>query len=112
MQKEFPVHVSKVSLIDPELNVPTRVKVGYLDDGTKVRVSTKTGSIISKPDRSDLKYINRTREKEAGDLDTLPEDVLLKTYKGENFVNVFNEFQEYIRMKDEKEKLLVFPKRA
>ena len=105
------MHVSKVSLIDPELNVPTRIKVGYLDDGSKVRVSTKTGSIITKPDRSDLKYINRTRDKEAGDLDTLPEDVLAKSYTGENFVNVYNEFQEFIRMKEDKEKLLVFPKR-
>ena len=92
VQKEFPVHVSIVSLIDPELNVPTRTKVGFLEDGSKVRVSVKTGAIISKPDRSELKYINRTKEREAGDLDTLPEDVLTKTYKGENFVNVYNEF--------------------
>ena len=46
VQKEFPVHISKVSLIDPELNVPTRTKTGFLEDGTKVRVSIKTGSII------------------------------------------------------------------
>ena len=74
-----------------------------------MRVSKKSGSIIEKPDRSDMKYINRTASKEAGDADTKPEDVLEKTYKGEDFVRVYNEFQEYIRLKEEKEeKLLVF----
>ena len=102
------MHVSNVALIDPELNVATKIKIGYLEDGSKVRVSKKTGAIIQKPDRSDLKYINRTKDKESGDLDTLPADVLEKTYKGEDFVKVFNEFQEFIRMKEEKEKLLVF----
>ena len=44
-----------------------------------------------------------------GEYDTKPEDVLEKTYRGEDFVKIFNEFQEYIRMKEEKEeKLLVF----
>ena len=43
-----------------------------------------------------------------GDNDTKPEDVMEKTYKGEDFIQVFNEFSEYIRMKEEKEKLLVF----
>jgi hypothetical protein len=43
-----------------------------------------------------------------GDKDTKPEDVLEKTYKGEDFITVYNEFSEYIRMKEEKEKLLVF----
>ena len=71
---------------------PTRIKYGFLEDGTKVRVSKKTGSVIPKPDRSDLKYINRTKNKEQGDLDTLPEDVIEKTYKGEDFVKVYNEF--------------------
>ena len=66
--------------------------------------------MIPKPDRSDLKYINRTKDKEQGDMDTNPEDVVAKTYFGEDFVKIFNEFQEYIRVKEEKEKLLVFPK--
>ena len=83
--------------------------MGYLADGTKVRVSKKSGAIIEKPERSDLKYINRTASKEAGDADTKPEDVLQKTYQGEDFVKVYNEFQEYIRIKEEKEEqLLVF----
>ena len=37
-------------LIDPELDEPTSVKVGFLEDGTKVRVSKKTGTIIPVPE--------------------------------------------------------------
>ena len=72
--------------------VPTRTRVGYLEDGTKVRVAKKSGSVISKPERKDLKYITRTADKTPGDLDTLPADVIEKTYKGEDFVKVYNEF--------------------
>ena len=110
VQVEAPVHVSNVSLIDPENNKATRITYGFLEDGSKVRVSKKSGQVIPKPDRSDLKFINRTKTKEAGDNDTKPDDVLEKTYKGEDFVRVYNEFQEYIRMKEEKEALLVFDK--
>ena len=88
--------------------VPTRISYGFLEDGTKVRISKKSGAVIAKPERNDLKFINRTKDKEQGDLDTNPELVLQKTYKGEDFVKVFNEFSEYIRMKEDKEKLLVF----
>jgi len=84
-------------------SVATRISHGYLEDGTKVRVSKKTGAVIPKPDRSDLKYINRTKDKEPGDFDTRPEDVIEKTYQGEDFVKVYNEFQEYIRIKEAKE---------
>jgi hypothetical protein len=34
--------------------------------------------------------------------------VLEKTYKGEDFLRVKAEFEEYIRMKEDKERLLVF----
>merc|ERR1711957_1046849 len=92
VQKEFPIHVSNVNLICPETQTATRIKYGFLEDGTKVRVSKKSGAVIEMPDRSDLKYINRTKDKEPGDNDTKPEDVLEKTYKGEDFVKVYHEF--------------------
>lgn len=111
VQKEYPVHVSNVSLIDPEHNVPTRIKYGFLEDGTKVRISKKSGALIPKPDRSNLTYLNRTKGKEPGPNDTKPEDVVEKTYKGEDFLRVKAEFDEYIRMKEEKEGLMVFPER-
>ena len=75
-----------------------------------MRVAAKSGALIPKPEREDLKHVNRTKDKEQGDYDTNPEDVLEKTYNGEDFVSVFNEFQEYIRIKEEREQLLSFGK--
>ena len=108
IQKESPVHVSNVSLIDPEKNKATRIRYGFLEDGTKVRISKKSGALIPKPDRSNLKYMNRTKGKEAGPNDTKAEDVVEKSYKGEDFLRVKAEFDEYIRIKEEREGLLVF----
>ena len=90
------------------ISKPTKITWGFLEDGSKVRVAKKSGAIIPKPDRNDLKYVNRTKDKEQGDLDTNPEDVLEKTYTGEDFVKVYAEFQEYIRQKEEKESQLIF----
>ena len=111
-QIEAPLHVSNVSLIDPETSLPTRIRYGYLKDSpkTKVRLSVRSGAVIDKPDRSDMKYINRTKSKEAGDNDTKPDDVLTKTYTGEDYLKIYHEFQEYIHMKEQQEKLLVFDK--
>ena len=109
VQKESPVHVSNVSLIDPETGKPTRIRYGFLEDRSKVRIAKKSGAMIPKPDRTNLTYMNRTKGKEAGANDTMPEDVLEKTYKyGEDFLRVKAEFDEYIRIKEEKEGLLVF----
>ena len=77
-----------------------------MKEGKKVRVSAKTGLPIPKPVRDDLKHVNRTKDKKQGEQDTNPEDVLEKTYKGEDFVSIFNEFNEFIRVKEEKERLI------
>eukprot|EP00347_Sterkiella_histriomuscorum_P001451 403371988 len=108
VQQEKPIHVSNVSLIDPETGTPTRVRYGFLEDGAKVRIAKKSGALIPKPDRSNLTYINRTKGKETGLNDTKPEDTLERTYAGEDFLRVKAEFDEYIRMKEEKEGLMVF----
>ena len=51
VQKEFPIHVSNVNLVDPETGRATRVSTGYLEDGTKVRIAKKSGAVIPKPER-------------------------------------------------------------
>mmetsp|Transcript_6967 Transcript_6967/g.9411 ORF Transcript_6967/g.9411 Transcript_6967/m.9411 type:complete len:90 (+) Transcript_6967:354-623(+) len=48
--RERPVHYSTVNLVDPVTGLPTRVFRKYLDDGTKVRVSKKSGAIIPRPE--------------------------------------------------------------
>lgn len=73
-----------------------------------MRISKKSGAIIPKPDRSHLTYLNRTKQREPGVYDTRGDLVLDKTYTGEDFLKVKAEFEEYIRMKEDKERLLVF----
>ena len=43
---EAPIHISNVMLVDKKTNRPTRFKVSILKDGTKVRISKKSGEII------------------------------------------------------------------
>ena len=43
-----PVHASNVMLIDPKTGVPTRAKARIDEDGTKERVSAKSGEPIAK----------------------------------------------------------------
>ena len=65
-----------MALIDPEYNKPTRIKYGFLEDGTKVRISKRSGSIIPKPDRDHLRYQERTKDFKIGPYDTTPEIAL------------------------------------
>jgi large subunit ribosomal protein L24 len=44
--KEAPIHISNVALVDPETDRPTRVGLKTLDDGRKVRVARRSGSAI------------------------------------------------------------------
>ena len=43
---EAPIHISNVMLIDKKTNRPTRFKVSILKDGTRVRISKKSGEVI------------------------------------------------------------------
>jgi large subunit ribosomal protein L24 len=46
IEKESSIHVSNVMVIDPKTNEPTRVGFKFLEDGTKVRVSKKSGEML------------------------------------------------------------------
>ncbi len=46
VEKEAPIHVSNVMLIDPNTDEPTRVTFRQRDDGTKVRVGKRSGEDI------------------------------------------------------------------
>ena len=43
---EMPIHRSNVMLIDKKTSKPTRFGVSILKDGTKVRISKKSGEVI------------------------------------------------------------------
>ena len=46
VEREAPIHISNVALIDPESDRPTRVRYKNLEDGRKVRVSARSGEVI------------------------------------------------------------------
>ncbi len=48
MEYEEPIHASNVMLIDPSTGEPTRVRYRVEDDGTKERISAKSGNPIPK----------------------------------------------------------------
>jgi large subunit ribosomal protein L24 len=46
VEKEAPIHISNVALVDPKTNKPT--KVGYkIENGKKVRVAKKSATTIA-----------------------------------------------------------------
>lgn len=47
-EQEAPIHASKVMILDPKANVPTRVGYTTNDKGKKVRVTKKSGTILDK----------------------------------------------------------------
>jgi len=48
VERENPVHVSNVALIDPRSDKPTRVGTKVMADGTRVRVATRSGMQLDK----------------------------------------------------------------
>ena len=46
VEKEGPIHVSNVMLLDPTDNKPTRVGMRVSDDGARQRVAKRTGKTI------------------------------------------------------------------
>ncbi len=46
VEKEATIHVSNVSLVDPDGGEPTRVGFRFLEDGRKVRYAKRSGEIM------------------------------------------------------------------
>ena len=46
VEKEASIHVSNVSLVDPESGDPTRVGFRILEDGRKVRYAKRSGEVM------------------------------------------------------------------
>ena len=48
IEREGPIHLSNVMLLDPTSGKPTRVGMRALSDGKKARVARKSGELIDK----------------------------------------------------------------
>ncbi len=46
VEKELPVHVSNIMIVDAETGHPTRIGIETLEDGSRVRVSRRSGARI------------------------------------------------------------------
>ena len=46
VEKEGPIHLSNLKLVDPKSGKPTKVGYRVLDNGTKARVAKVTGELI------------------------------------------------------------------
>jgi large subunit ribosomal protein L24 len=47
-EKEAPIHLSNIALIDPKTDKPTRVGFTELADGKKVRVARPSGEVLDR----------------------------------------------------------------
>ncbi|MDI9348431.1 MAG: 50S ribosomal protein L24 [Candidatus Symbiobacter sp.] len=52
IEKELPIHISNVALIDPENGKATRVGFKTLEDGVKIRFAKRSGQVIAEPSRN------------------------------------------------------------
>jgi large subunit ribosomal protein L24 len=48
VEKELPIHISNLALLDPKTDKPTRVGYKTLEDGRKVRVAKASGEVMDK----------------------------------------------------------------
>jgi len=48
VEKEAPIHLSNLALIDPKSDKPTRVGFRVLEDGKKVRVARASGEVLDR----------------------------------------------------------------
>jgi large subunit ribosomal protein L24 len=48
VEKETPIHISNISLVDPKSGKATRVGYKFLDDGRKVRIAKASGEVLDR----------------------------------------------------------------
>ena len=46
VEKEAPIHVSNLALVDPKTGEPTRIGIKFLEDGRRVRYAKRSGEVI------------------------------------------------------------------
>lgn len=48
IEKEMPIDISNVSLVDPKDRKPTKVGYRFLEDGRKVRYAKRSGEVVDR----------------------------------------------------------------
>lgn len=81
VETEAPIYVSRVAIICPETDRPSKVGYRFLEDGTKVRIARVSGAIIPRP--SILAQRRKPRNKDSPKC-TAAAVVLKQTFQDEN----------------------------
>jgi large subunit ribosomal protein L24 len=50
-EKEAPIHISNVQLVDPKSGEPTRVGIRKSSEGVRERIAKKSGDVLPRPGR-------------------------------------------------------------
>ena len=48
VEREGTIHASNIMLLDPDSSAPTRIGYSIANDGTKSRISRKSGNVVDK----------------------------------------------------------------
>jgi large subunit ribosomal protein L24 len=48
VEKEAPIHISNVMIVDTKSDKPTRIRTGLDKDSHKVRIAVKSGTVLDK----------------------------------------------------------------
>jgi large subunit ribosomal protein L24 len=96
VQTEAPIPVSRVNVICPETDLPTRIGYAFLEDGTKVRLSKRSGAIIPRPAILSIRRVPRPPND--GPKDTAPGITLRCSFEDENklYAAKYGSFKELI----------------
>lgn len=59
LEKEMPIDLSNVQLLDPKSNQPTKVGIRFLDDGSKERYAKKSGASLGAISPANPRYAKK-----------------------------------------------------
>lgn len=95
IKTEQPVYVSRCAVVCPVTNKPTRVTFAFAEDGTKVRVSKRSGAVIPRPEILSKRRKERSPE---GPKDTPATVVLHRSFEDED--GLYERYQGFKQLID------------
>lgn len=98
MRTEAPIYVSRVAVVCPKTDLPTRVTFAFTEDGAKVRVAKRSGAVIPRPE---ILKVRRKERAPDGPKDTPPMVALHRSFKDEDSLYEHYEgFKELVGKKE------------
>lgn len=87
LERPGKIHISNVMLVDPEDGKPCKISFKFTEEGEKLRISKRSGSVIPWPEKEEEEV------KEANErTDTEPDVVEAKTFREEELLALKNKY--------------------